>query len=226
MSEPAYRDAQLGGLLKELRGTDIALIDLLGKALSKTAAGIRVMLHDLATPEMLAGLQNGKLHAALVVQPSKQAARGITFETLRTYPIVVAVPSKHNFTRRRSVTLRDVVEEPIVGYSRQEFPDYHEMLRRIAGPLAKQLRFVEECDGVMSLIAAIESGKGVTLTAASLANTAGARLRYVTLTPAPPPAVVGVAYRKGKLDPIRQLFIHAARSAATGVGLELNKDRK
>ena len=98
-----------------------------------------------------------------------------------------------------------------VAYSRKEFPDYHEMLGRIAGSLTKRLRIVEECDGVLSLIAAIESGKGVTLIASSLANTAGARLRYVPVKPAPAAAVVGVAYPQGSLNGVQQTFLTLAR---------------
>jgi DNA-binding transcriptional LysR family regulator len=149
-----------------------------------------------------------------MVQPSKQAARGILFEPLRTYPIVVAVPPGHAFARKRSrsVSLKEVLGEPLVTYSRKEFPDYHEMLARTAGPLARRLRIAEECDGVLSLIAAIESGKGVAVTAASLANTAGPRLCYVTLTPSPAPAVVGVAYRTAGAGPRQQLFLAAVAS--------------
>jgi DNA-binding transcriptional LysR family regulator len=180
------------------------------RAFDKTAPGIRVVLHDLATPQMLAGLRNNQLQAALMVQPSKQAGRGITFEKLIEYPIVVAVPPKHPFARKQTVALSEIVEQPIVVYSRKEFPDYHEMLGRIAGPSAKRLRIVEECDGVLSLIAAIESGKGVTLIASSLANAAGRRLRYTPLSPAPAPAVVGLAYPKAILNAIQRTFIKAA----------------
>lgn len=177
------------------------------------APGAQVVLHDLSSPEMLSGLLSGKLHAALMVQPSRKSARGIVFEELRTYPIVVAVPPNHPFVRLKKISVREAVEEPLVAYSRGDFPDFHEMLRRIVGPLAKRLRFAEECDGVMSLIAAIESGKGVSIIASSLANAAGKRLRYVPVMPPPLPAVVGLAYRPGPHDETRRRFIEAVHIA-------------
>lgn len=182
------------------------------RAFRDKAPSVKVVLHDLATPEMLAGLRTGKLQAALMVEPSRHANRGIAFQVLRTYPIVVAVAPNHPFTRRRTVSLQEVVKEPIVAYSRKEFPDFHEMLRRITGRLAKKLRFSEECDGVMSLIVALESGKGVALIASSLENAAGKRLRYIPLEAAPEPACVGIAYRKGQLHPVQRLFIEAAET--------------
>lgn len=175
----------------------------------------RVVLHDLTTPEMFAGLQRGDLNATLMVQPARQPRRGITFEMLRTYPIVLAAPPRHRLARMHSVSVADVAGEPLVVYSRREFPDYHAMLRGIVGSFYKRLHIAEECDGVMSLIAAIQSGKGVALVASSLENTAGARLRYVPVTPAPEPAIVAVAYQKQKLDATGRLFVEICRQCLT-----------
>jgi DNA-binding transcriptional LysR family regulator len=66
----------------------------------------------------------------------------------------------------------------------------------------------------MSLIAAVQSGKGVAITASTLAETAGRRLAFVPITPAPSPAVVGIAYRKGQKNPLTEAIIEAARDAA------------
>ena len=149
-----------------------------------------------------------------MMQPSKQAARGVTFEELRTYRITIAVPPDHPFARRRAAAVADVLAERIVAYSRKEYPDYHEFLARIMGSAVKKLRFSEECDSGMSLIAAVESGKGVAITSSILADTAGRRLRFVPLTPAPPPAVVGISYRAVGLTPLARKFVESARSVS------------
>ncbi|MBA4150813.1 MAG: LysR family transcriptional regulator [Verrucomicrobia bacterium] len=182
------------------------------RAFRKKSPGVRVILHDLSSPEMLAGLRDGKLHAALMVQPSKQAGRGLLFEKLDEFPIVIAIPLGHRLSRRRSVALRDVVGEPIVAFSRKEYPDYHELLARIVGPHLKQLRFAEECDSGTSLIAAVESGKGITFSASFITETAGRRLNYIPLIPAPSPLIVGIAYRKETLTPLAHSFVETIRS--------------
>ena len=137
-----------------------------------------------------------------------------TFEKLRTYPIVVAVPQEHPFGRRREVTVADVLGERIVAYSRKEYPDYYHFLARILGSTHKKLHIAEECDSGMSLIAAVESGKGVSLVSSILTETAGRRLRFIPVKPAPPPAVVGVAYRADGLTPLVRKFLDTALSVA------------
>jgi DNA-binding transcriptional LysR family regulator len=56
------------------------------RAFQKLSPGVRGILHDHSSPEMLAGLREGRLQSAFMMQPSKQAGRGVTFEKLRTYP--------------------------------------------------------------------------------------------------------------------------------------------
>ena len=192
----------------------VGILPQMLRAFRQQAPAVRVTLHDHASPEMLAGLRAGRLHAALMMQPSKQAGKGVTFEKLRTYPIIAAVPPGHSFSRRKTVTVKEVIAEPLVGYARDIFPDYHEFLSRILGPPARKLRFAEECDSGMSLITALESGKGVSVTSSILAKTAGRRLRYIPIAPTPPPAVVGIAYDPRNLTPLTRRFIETARSVA------------
>lgn len=172
------------------------------RAIQKKSPGVRVILHDHSTPEMLAGLREGRLHAALMMQPPKQAARGITFAKLQTYPVGVAVPPGHRFVRQREVTVQDLLTEPVVAYARKAYPDYHHFIARIVGVRAKKLRLAGEFDSGPSLIAAVESGKGVCVCFSVFTATAGRRLKFLPLVPTPMPAVVGLAYRTGRLPPL------------------------
>jgi len=184
------------------------------RAFRRTAPSAQVTLHDHTSPEMLAGLREGQLQAALMMQPAKLAGRGVKFEPLRAYPIVAMTPPEHSFSRLRAVPLDAVLREPIVAYSRAEYPDYHKMLARIFGAKVKRLRLAAECDSGTSLIAAVESGKGVNITSSILAATAGRRLRYVPLEPPPAPAVVGIAFRVDRVTPLTRRLIETARALA------------
>lgn len=192
----------------------IELLPVVLRAFQKSAPGVRVTLHDHSSPEILAGLREGHLQAAFLMQPVKQAARGISFVALRALPIVVAVPPEHPFVRRRSVSLKDVLAEPLVAYSRKQYPDYHEFLARHTGLNTKQLRFTEECDGGSSLITAVGSGKGLALTIAPLAAAAGRRLRFVPISPALKPGIVGVAWLAKGASTLTRQFVEVARSVA------------
>ncbi len=184
------------------------------RALQQQLPCVRVVLHDHSSPEMLAGLREGRLQAALMMQPSKPAGRGLQFEKLRTYPVGVAVPPRHPFAKRRRISAEDACLQPIVAYVRRDYPDYHEFVARAVGPKARILRIVEECDSGSSLAAAVAAGRGISVCASVFTVTAGRRLKFIPLHPAPRPAIVGLAYLPGKSPSIIGTLVELARSLA------------
>ena len=174
----------------------------------------RVILHDLSTEEMFAGLRKGKLQIAFVVRPTRAMLRGMRFEELTRDSWCLAVAPSHPLARRRTVTIAEAAGEPLLGYSRGEYPDYHENLATIfAGGKAKP-RVTEEHDSVSSLIAADEAGGGVAVVSESLACIAGPRLKLLPLSPPPNPLVIGAAWPKAGLNGMAERFLKFARETA------------
>lgn len=70
---------------------------------------------------------------------------------------------------------------------------------------------VEEHDSAASFIAAVETGRGFARVSQSLNCIAGPRLKVRPLDPAPPPLVVGLAYRCRMDSKATDALIAAAR---------------
>ena len=184
------------------------------RAFQLESPNVRVKLHDFSTEEMIAGLRAGKLQIAFLVRPISGMLRGVNFEEILRDPICLAVSPKHPLARRRTVSLADVVREPIVIYSRAEYPEAHEELTEMFANSKTKPRIAEEHDGVASLIAGVESGTGVALVPESIACIAGPRLKLVRVMPPPPPLVIGAAWSKDGLAPAAERFLKCARSVA------------
>jgi DNA-binding transcriptional LysR family regulator len=172
--------------------------------------GVRVKLHDLSTEEMLAGLREGALQMAFVVRLPAML-RGLRFEELARDFFCLAVPPKHPLAGRRSVKLAEIAREPLVTYSRKDYPDAHENLAAMFAAIKSKPRIAEEHDSVSSLIAAVEAGNGVAIAPQSLACTAGPRLKLIPFSPALAPLVVGAAWIKNGLTPAAERFLTCAR---------------
>lgn len=156
----------------------------------------RVTLHDLSTEEMLAGLRAGKLQVALMVHPPRKMLRGLQFRELARYPLCAALSPKHPLANFNEVSLEQLADEPMIGYSRNDYPEYHGLLDEIfAG--GRTPRMVEEHDGVISVIAAVEAGRGFALLPRCVESMAGPRLKLVPVKPSPMPIPVGAAWKKG-----------------------------
>jgi len=186
------------------------------RAFQTELPNVRVKLHDLSTEEMLAGLRDGRLQIAFVVRLTPAMLRGLRFEELARDSICLAVAPKHPLARRRTVTLAEAAREPLITYSRKDYPEAHEMLDVMFAGIKGKPRIAEEHDSVSSLIAAVESGAGVALAPQSLTCTAGPRLKLIPLSPAPDPLVIGAAWTKEGLTAAAERFLKCAKETASG----------
>ncbi len=173
---------------------------------------VRVSLHDFSTEEMLTGLRDGRLQVALMVAPANDQLHGLRFHELARYPMCVAVAPTHPLARKHSVTLAKIATEPLIAYSRNDYPEYHDMLAALFSPSGRTPFIAEEHDSVTSLIAAVEADRGFALVPSCMACMVGPRLKILPLTPASVPVVVGAASRDGNDSVAVKNFIAAAEA--------------
>jgi LysR family transcriptional regulator, benzoate and cis,cis-muconate-responsive activator of ben and cat genes len=173
--------------------------------------GVRVALHDLSTEEMLAQLGEKKLQVALTVRPSAKLLRGLKFAELARYEGCVAVAPKNPLAKLKFISLEQISREPLIAYSRKDYPEYHEMLEKLFAPVGRKPRIVGEHDGVSSIVAAVEAGRGFALVPSCVASMVGPRLKLLPLKPALPAVPVVAIWRKESETELVKNFIAAAR---------------
>jgi DNA-binding transcriptional LysR family regulator len=189
-------------------------VELLPRALRyfrKSNPGVRVRLHDLSTQEMLRGLGDGKLHTALLVQVPPKTLAGLVFEELQRLAVCVALHPAHPLARARRVGLEQVAKEPLITFTRADYPEHQAWIAGLFKPLKRSPQIVEEHDSMTSLIAAVESGRGVAVIAQPLNGLGSSRLKIRPLQPAPSPLGVGIAYPRKFRSTVTNNFIDAAR---------------
>lgn len=211
--------AAAGGLSGELNvGYAPSLtVQILPRALRKCQTdfpGLRVLLHDLSTEEMLAGLREGTLQLALMGQPDRDGLRGLRFTELARYPICVALPPSHPLACSRAISIAEVADEPLIGYTRAHYPDYHASVEALFAGIARKPLVAEEHESFTSVLAAVEAGRGVAVVPSCMSCLVGPRLKIIPLSPAPAPIVVGAVCRKELSSPAVEKFFAAAMAPA------------
>lgn len=193
----------------------VELLPRILRLFRKTHPQIGVDLLELSHRRMLQGLREHTLDAALIVSISPQEFSGYTIKELGSYPVRVAFYKKHRFARMREVPLADLADEPLITLSREENPEARSGLLKILAPATKSPNIVEEYDDVMSRIAAVDAGRGVTLDFQSLSAVAGQRLLFRPLKPAPLPLPIAIAYSPEGISKAAAAFVAAARAVKT-----------
>src|SRR5450432_3689206 len=181
------------------------------RAFQEKFPGVRVALHDLSTEEMLTQLGEKKLQVALTVRPPAKLLRGLNFEELARYEGCVAVAPKHPLAKLKFVSLEQISREPLIAYSRKDYPEYHEMLEKLFAPVGRKPRIVGGHDGVSSIVAAVEAVRGFALVPSCVASMVGPRLKLLPIKPALPAVPVVAIWRKESETEMVKYFIAAAR---------------
>ncbi len=176
-----------------------------------------VKLHDLSTEEMLTGLREKQLNAALLVRPSDFTLDGLTYTEMTRFRPCVVMPRSHPLADSQTLTVQSLADERLIAYNLSSYPEHRAWLRQVFK--ATQIpRIVAECDGFSSLIAAVEFGDGIAVVHEGFEAHTGDRLAIRPLK-APDSACFsfGVVRRKGDTSKTTKSFIQAVLTASPAV---------
>ena len=187
------------------------------EAFRKAVPRVKLVLHDLSTDKLIAGLRDGTLELAIMVQPIGEQTAGIEFETLRSYAWCVALTAAHPFARLKSIALEKVAAEPLVGLRRKDYSEYYHIVEGMFASVSAKPRIAVECDSESSLIMEVEAGHGIALVTTVLKLVSGKRLLYRSLTGATEMQSVGIARaRRGEVTPAGERFCEILRQISRG----------
>lgn len=171
----------------------------------------RVTFHDLGQTGMIAGLRSRSLHAALTLRPPAGEVRGLKFDTIRSYRHGIICAAGSPWDGMASLNPATLLDIPLVGYQMEDIPEYYKLISKCLGISETSLRIRQQCDGVVSLIAAVESGLGPAVVGEFIKPVAGNRVRFVPFPPRTINAEVGILYRQSGLSDRGKVFVEACR---------------
>ena len=103
------------------------------------------------------------------------------YEELFHERVCVAVALQHPFARRRAIPITEVAAAPLIGLTREDYPNYYDFLSIIFSKVKQKPRVVEEHDCFSAVMSAVE--------AVSLASPrvyrASSAVWFIVLSPSP-----------------------------------------
>jgi DNA-binding transcriptional LysR family regulator len=187
------------------------------EAFRRAVPSVKLVLHDLSTDELIAGLRDGTLELAIMVQPIGEQTAGIEFETLRSYVWCVALSPAHPLARLKSIPLEKLAGERLVILSRKSYSEYHRILEGLFAPVSAKPRIAMECDSESSLFMEVEAGRAVAVVTTIAKLAAGKRLLYRPLRGTTEIQLVGIARAtKGDVTPAGEKLCEILRKLSRG----------
>jgi len=190
------------------------------RAFQQAMPDVHVRLHDWSNEQIAVGLRDGRLKWRLVARALKRGPFGdFRFEELLREHIRLAVPPKHPFAQRRSVSLADAAQQSFVGLTREDYPDYHGYLATLFASVKNKPQVIEEHDGMTSVVSAVEAAPVWPLHWTYLVTLSASSEASATHSPSQNQSPSASPCEKVDLVPRPRKFWQCAKEAAASIGV-------
>lgn len=141
----------------------------------------------------------------------------LVWESVIREPMIIAMPSTHRLTHKPTISLSDLANEPLIFYPRTDQPGgFSNYMRRLFHSQNIEPKVVQNVDDVVTAVAFVSSGLGLTFGVESARNLQLPGVSYRTLDPGEAPAFdLSMIYRASEDSPLLKLFIETARDSLT-----------
>ncbi len=171
------------------------LLPKITRGLSRGIEGRRVTLLEAQTRELIRSVRDGTIDVAIVSTPNKE--RGLEERAIYSEPFLLAVSKSHVLAERRTVHLRDLLNERLLLLGEGH------CLRNQALSLCKFSRVEDETDlsatSIETLRSMVAIGDGVTLIP-KLAVRRGEGISYIPFSESSTARLVGLIFRPSFAD--------------------------
>lgn len=152
-----------------------------------------------------------------LVRPPIEDDDALTTEVVMRERTVAALPAGHPLAKLSRVPLRRLAAEPLVLFTRDQAPGFHDLLTSRLAATGTSPRVVQYAPEMLTIIGLVAAGIGVSPVPASVARLALDGVTYRPLVGAPDTQLLAVT-RAGDESPLVQAFVADARGHRAGVG--------
>lgn len=184
---------------------------------------IEIQISENNAAELTDAVAAGRVHCALLRVPVTRPA-GVSFETLLSEPVVLALPIDHPLAERFGaedvVPWRALQDEPLVLVRRPGAPGLYGNLLALLERQGVQVRVRAEVDRMMTNINLVAAGVGLSVVPASMQGAHGHSVAYRQL-PADRDleAPITLAFRADDDPGVKGTFLALARRSAAEEGV-------
>ena len=171
---------------------------------------VEVVLHNLDRSSQIKALHERRL--TLAFNRYFEDEIGLEWEVLLTERMHVAVPMSHPLAKHRELALADLTEQPLILYPRKPRPGFIDHVMRLFHAQNLQPHLEQEVDDVVTAVALVAAGVGLSLVVDSSCNLKLPGVVYVPLHRLDK-AIVNLCmiHRKDDNSPLLQNFVRVAR---------------
>jgi DNA-binding transcriptional LysR family regulator len=131
---------------------------------------------------MLRMLRDGEIDVALTAEPAEGEAPGVVGTTVWRHRLAAVLPERHRLSSRATVRMADLRRETWVTLSERTVSVRHRVLEEMFAVAGFEPEHVVEVTSWQTLLAAVATGRGVTVLPAHASKLAHAGCRFIPVS--------------------------------------------
>jgi DNA-binding transcriptional LysR family regulator len=141
--------------------------------------GVSLTLNELGVDEQLEALRAGRLDVGFVRGPLDE--QGLNVAEIYNEPLVVAIPQRHRFARRKQISARDLRGEALVLLSREEVPGLFDQVIAICQQHGFNASVEQQSTSIQAVLGLVAAGLGVSVLPRSVESLRRVGVRFLPL---------------------------------------------
>jgi DNA-binding transcriptional LysR family regulator len=181
---------------------------------------VTVKLVEDKTIRLQPRLLSGRLDLAFL-RPPENPDKRLEFLFLLHETAVVAVSDRHPLASKKSVTIADLAEEPLIVPERRSRPHSHDLTMKLFAEAGLQARIVQLANEKQTIVNLVAAELGVAIVPRWTSRMAARGICYVPLDASDMNRLtLAAAWTRGTRDPIRDEMLEVLRSGLSRYALE------
>jgi len=179
------------------------------KPFTERYPGVRVDLQELTIGEQISDLRERQIDLSILRGPIHESDLEST--VLFREPFVVAVGRNHEFAKRKSVDLNEVVRHRLIGLTPINNGDFSAWVRSAFGNKGWKLDFFRDADDTQTLLGLVAAEIGISLVPASLCNIQPHQISYVPIVDETPATTIELVRHRDHAPCVVQNFLQSVK---------------
>lgn len=176
----------------------------------KKHPSVNLNLIEKNTPQQLEALKNKQINIG-IGRPFPED-ESIKSDWILDESVVVAVPSEHALSQKKSISLPCLAQEEMISFYVFPEPSFGSFVMEICRNSGFEPKIAQRTGELQTALGLVAAGMGVALLPASVEKTTREGVKYIPLKKPSPIISLVAAYRKDDSSPVLKLFLNVIRS--------------
>ena len=189
----------------------VGLLPLLLNDYQRECPDVKVDVLEDKTPRLLQRVLSGRLDLAFV-RPPLSRDRNLEFRHLFYETAIVAVPSRNELARIKSVSIKDVAQQPLIVPDKRSRPHSHNLTIKLFTEAGVEPQIAQVADEKQTIVNLVSAGLGIAILPRWTSRMKVKGVSYIRLRVSKGATrnilPLAAAWVRGSRDPLRSSFLN------------------